>query len=48
MRFSPFNLKIVTRLILVAAGTISKDGEGRSMARDDLTPESLELNKNDN
>jgi len=33
------NLPEVTRLILVASGTISRDGEGRSLAEDGLSPE---------
>jgi len=33
------NLPEVTRLILVDSGTISRDGEGRSLAKDDLSPE---------
>jgi hypothetical protein len=33
------NLQEVTRQILVASGTISMDGEGRSLPKDDLSPE---------
>ena len=42
------NLPLVTRLILVASGTISRDGEGRRLVKDDFTPEPLELSKNEN
>jgi hypothetical protein len=43
----PFNSPEVTRLILVASGTISWDGKGRSLAKDDLTPETLKRCKNE-
>ena len=46
--FSPYNLPEVTRLILVASGIVSRDGKGRSLAKDDLTPEPLKLSKNEN
>jgi len=42
------NLPEVTRLILVTSGTISRDGKGRSLAKDDLTPETLKLSENEN
>ena len=42
------NLPEVTRLILVASGTISRGGKGRSLAKDDLTPETIKLSKNEN
>jgi len=45
---NPVNLPEVPRLILVASGTIPRDGKGRSLAKDDLTPETLKLNKNEN
>jgi hypothetical protein len=38
----------VTRLILVASGTISSDGKWRSLAKEDQSPEPLELSKNEN
>ncbi|MGD0342033.1 MAG: hypothetical protein ABSA76_10045, partial [Bacteroidales bacterium] len=36
-----------TRLILVASGTISRDGKERSLAKGDLTPETFKRSKND-
>ncbi|MGD0342058.1 MAG: hypothetical protein ABSA76_10170 [Bacteroidales bacterium] len=36
-----------TRLILVASGTISRDGKVRSLAKGDLTPETFKRSKND-
>jgi len=48
MKFSPYNLPEVTRLILVASGIVSGDGKGgRCLAKDDLTPETLKRSKND-
>ncbi len=41
MRASSCNLPYVTRLILVASGVVSGDGKERSLAKDDLSPESL-------
>jgi len=38
-RVKSCNIPEVSRLILVASGTISRDGEGRSLAKDDLSPE---------
>jgi len=46
--FSPHNLPEVTRLILVASGIVSGDGKGRTLAKDDLTPETLKLIINEN
>jgi hypothetical protein len=36
----------VTRLILVASGTISSDGKGRSLAKDYLSPGTLKHSRN--
>jgi len=46
MEFISFGSPVVSRLILVASGTISRDGTGRSLAKDDLIPETLRLCKN--
>ena len=42
------NLPEVTRLILVASGLVSRNGKGRSFSKENLSPEPLELRKNDN
>jgi hypothetical protein len=48
MEFSPYNLPYVTRIILVASGIVSIDGKGKSLTKDDQSPETLKRSKNDN
>jgi hypothetical protein len=47
MEFIPYNLPEVTRLILIASGVVFGDGRGRSLAKGDLTPETLKRSNND-
>jgi hypothetical protein len=42
------NLPEVHRLILVASGVVSGNGKEWDFAKDDLSPELLELSKNEN
>jgi hypothetical protein len=41
------NLSKVTRLILVASGTIPGDGRGRTLAKYDLSPGPIKSKKNE-